>query len=75
MTAAVSRGIPCLTTVQALAAAVQGIEALRSGEIGVAPLQRHHELIVASRAGEAAARSEAAAGRYGGSGSDDGGSA
>jgi carbamoyl-phosphate synthase large subunit len=53
------RGIPCLTTVQALAAAVQGIEALRSGDIGVAPLQRHHALINA-------ARSEAAGARYGG---------
>jgi carbamoyl-phosphate synthase large subunit len=58
-TAAVMRGIPCLTTVQALAAAVQGIEALRSGDIGVAPLQRHHALINA-------ARSEAAGARYGG---------
>jgi carbamoyl-phosphate synthase large subunit len=49
-TAAVSRGVPCLTTVQALAAAVQGIEALRSGEIGVAPLQEHHQVIRAARA-------------------------
>jgi carbamoyl-phosphate synthase large subunit len=48
-TVAVMRGIPCLTTVQALGAAVQGIEALRSGEVGVAPLQRHHALIKASR--------------------------
>jgi carbamoyl-phosphate synthase large subunit len=49
-TAAVTRGVPCLTTVQALAAAVQGIEALRSGEIGVAPLQEHHARIEAHRA-------------------------
>ena len=48
-TAAVMRGIPCLTTVQALGAAVQGIEALRGGEVGVAPLQRHHALIVGAR--------------------------
>jgi carbamoyl-phosphate synthase large subunit len=48
-TAAVTRGIPCLTTVQALGAAVQGIEALRGGEIGVAPLQQHHALILAAR--------------------------
>jgi carbamoyl-phosphate synthase large subunit len=48
-TAAVLRGVPCLTTVQALAAAVQGIEALRSGEIGVAPLQEHHARITAAR--------------------------
>src|SRR5947208_2990800 len=44
-TAAVLRGVPCLTTVQALAAAVQGIEALRGGEIGVASLQEHHQVI------------------------------
>jgi carbamoyl-phosphate synthase large subunit len=50
-TAAVARGIPCLTTVQALGAAVQGIEALRGGEIGVAPLQRHHEVITDARKG------------------------
>jgi carbamoyl-phosphate synthase large subunit len=63
-TAAVVRGIPCLTTVQALGAAVQGIEALRGGEIGVAPLQRHHELITAARhqAGGVASRPESAAG-------------
>jgi carbamoyl-phosphate synthase large subunit len=38
-TAAVSRNIPCITTVQGLAAAVQGIEALRAGSIGVRSLQ------------------------------------
>jgi carbamoyl-phosphate synthase large subunit len=52
-TAAVTRGVPCLTTVQALAAAVQGIEALRSGEIGVASLQQHHSLITAARSDSA----------------------
>jgi carbamoyl-phosphate synthase large subunit len=51
-TAAVSRGIPCLTTVQALGAAVQGIEALRGGEVGVAPLQAHHARITAARAAD-----------------------
>jgi carbamoyl-phosphate synthase large subunit len=51
-TAAVMRGVPCLTTVQALAAAVQGIEALRSGEVGVAPLQEHHRTIRAARGGD-----------------------
>ena len=40
-TAAVSRGVPCITTVQGLAAAVQGIEALARGEIGVLPLQEY----------------------------------
>ncbi|HTW19044.1 MAG TPA: carbamoyl-phosphate synthase large subunit [Mycobacteriales bacterium] len=53
-TAAVVRGIPCLTTIQALGAAVQGIEALRGGEVGVAPLQRHHAVISAARAGRPA---------------------
>ncbi len=43
-TAAVSRGVPCVTTVQGAAAAVHGIEALIRGDIGVRPLQslRHH---------------------------------
>ncbi|MFF1819997.1 carbamoyl-phosphate synthase large subunit [Kribbella sp. NPDC058245] len=37
--AAVARNIPCITTVQGLAAAVQGIEAQRTGNIGVRSLQ------------------------------------
>jgi carbamoyl-phosphate synthase large subunit len=41
-TAAVSAGIPCITTVQGMAAAVQGIEALRLGGIGVRSLQEVH---------------------------------
>ena len=41
-TAAVARGVPCVTTVQGLAAAVQGIESLVRGEGGVTPLQEHH---------------------------------
>jgi carbamoyl-phosphate synthase large subunit len=41
-TAAVEVGIPCLTTVQAAAAAVQGIEELIRDEVGVASLQSHH---------------------------------
>jgi carbamoyl-phosphate synthase large subunit len=40
-TAAVSRGIPCITTVAGLAAAVQGIEAQRHAEIGVRSLQEY----------------------------------
>jgi carbamoyl-phosphate synthase large subunit len=40
-TAAVTRGVPCITTVQGLAATVQGIEALLSGEVGVRSLQEH----------------------------------
>jgi carbamoyl-phosphate synthase large subunit len=38
-TAAILTNIPCITTVQGLAAAVQGIEALRAGDIGVRSLQ------------------------------------
>jgi carbamoyl-phosphate synthase large subunit len=34
--------IPSITTVQGLAAAVQGIEALRAGDIGVCSLQEWH---------------------------------
>lgn len=37
--AAVLSGIPCITTVQGLAAAVQGIAAMRRGDIGVRSLQ------------------------------------
>jgi len=38
-TAAILANIPCITTVQGLAAAVQGIEAVRAGDIGVRSLQ------------------------------------
>jgi carbamoyl-phosphate synthase large subunit len=38
-TAAVQANIPCITTVQGLGAAVQGIEAARAGGIGVRSLQ------------------------------------
>ena len=38
-TAAVARNIPCMTTVQGLTAAVQGIEAIRSASVGVRSLQ------------------------------------
>jgi len=37
----VLRGVPCITTVQGLGAAVQGIEALLAGDIGVRSLQEH----------------------------------
>ncbi|MCD0450932.1 carbamoyl-phosphate synthase large subunit [Actinocorallia sp. API 0066] len=40
-TAAVVAGIPCVTTVQGLAAAVQGIEAVARGDVGVRSLQEH----------------------------------
>jgi carbamoyl-phosphate synthase large subunit len=40
-TAAVRRGVPCVTTVAGLAAAVQGIEATIRGDLGVRSLQEH----------------------------------
>ena len=43
-TAAVVTGIPCITTVQGLAAAVQGIEAAMADDIGVRSLQEWAEL-------------------------------
>jgi carbamoyl-phosphate synthase large subunit len=51
-TAAVSRGVPCITTVQGLAAAVQGIEALIRGDIGVRSLQEHAAALEALVRGE-----------------------
>jgi carbamoyl-phosphate synthase large subunit len=64
-TVAVVRGVPCLTTVQALAAAVQGIEALRSGEVGVTPLQEHHAVIERHRASQNTAVQDTASERTG----------
>jgi carbamoyl-phosphate synthase large subunit len=52
-TAAVARGVPCLTTVQALAAAVQGIDALTHGGIGVRSLQAHAARLALARRSEA----------------------
>ena len=48
-TAAVSRDIPCITTVQGAAAAVHGIEALIRGDIGVRSLQDLQASLRASR--------------------------
>ncbi|MEE8603421.1 carbamoyl-phosphate synthase large subunit [Euzebya tangerina] len=41
-TAAVSHGVPCVTTLPGILAAIQGIEALQADGGGVAPLQEHH---------------------------------
>ncbi|WP_300019525.1 carbamoyl-phosphate synthase large subunit [Pseudonocardia sp.] len=41
--AAVSRGVPCITTVQGAGAAVQGVEAMKRGAIGVRSLQHFHK--------------------------------
>jgi carbamoyl-phosphate synthase large subunit len=58
-TAAVTHGVPCITTVQGLAATVQGIEALISGEIGVRSLQEWAADLASLRAAQDAARSGA----------------
>ena len=55
-TAGVATGTPCITTVQGLAAAVQGIEALLRGDIGVGSLQEHAARIGAHREGGETAR-------------------
>jgi carbamoyl-phosphate synthase large subunit len=44
-TAAVRRGLPCVTTMAGLAAVVQGIEAIMRNEVGVCSLQQHARLI------------------------------
>ncbi|MGJ9421018.1 carbamoyl-phosphate synthase large subunit [Aeromicrobium sp. CF3.5] len=49
-TAAVAEGIPCITTVQGLGAAVQGIEALIDGSIGVTSLQEWGTFLKEARA-------------------------
>ncbi|MGY2081142.1 carbamoyl-phosphate synthase large subunit [Modestobacter sp. SYSU DS0657] len=46
--AAVSAGVPSITTTQGLAAAVQGIEALRRGHLGVRSLQDLHRALAAA---------------------------
>jgi carbamoyl-phosphate synthase large subunit len=50
-TAAVTAGIPCLTTVQAAAAAVQGIEEISRGDIRVRSLQDLHKQLTEWRNG------------------------
>jgi carbamoyl-phosphate synthase large subunit len=47
--AAVARGIPCITTVQGAGAAVQGIEAMKAGRIGVRSLQDAHASLLKAR--------------------------
>jgi carbamoyl-phosphate synthase large subunit len=50
-TAAVRRGLPCVTTMAGLAAVVQGIEAIMRNEVGVRSLQQHARLISRIHAG------------------------
>ncbi|HVH23582.1 MAG TPA: carbamoyl-phosphate synthase large subunit, partial [Pseudonocardia sp.] len=47
--AAVATGVPCITTVQGAAAAVQGIEAMKAGRIGVRSLQDAHAALRKAR--------------------------
>jgi carbamoyl-phosphate synthase large subunit len=55
-TAAVAAGVPCITTVPGMAAAVQGVEALRRGDIGVRSLQEVHADLTAGLTAPLAAR-------------------
>ncbi len=57
-TAAVRRGVPVITTIQGLAAAVEGIEALRNTELGVKSLQDHAQALQALRASEVSSESD-----------------
>lgn len=54
--AAVHAGVPLVTTVQGTVAAVQGIEALRRGEIGVRPLQELEHTPVAQHLAQEAVK-------------------
>jgi carbamoyl-phosphate synthase large subunit len=49
-TAAVAKGVPCITTIQGAAACVQGIEAMVRGDMDVRPLQDYHAALRASGA-------------------------
>ncbi|HJP75688.1 MAG TPA: carbamoyl-phosphate synthase large subunit [Pseudonocardiaceae bacterium] len=49
-TAAVAKAIPCITTIQGAAAAVHGIEALTSDDVGVRPLQELQAILHKERA-------------------------
>ena len=53
-TAAVDRSVPCITTIQGAAAAVQGIESLIRGDVGVRPLQDYHAALRRSAAARTA---------------------
>ena len=57
-TAAVAKGVPCITTIQGASACVQGIEATVRGELGVRPLQEYHEALRPSGAGASGAAGE-----------------
>ncbi|MBX6387908.1 MAG: carbamoyl-phosphate synthase large subunit [Frankia sp.] len=58
-TACVAAGVPCITTIQAAAACVQGIESLVRGELTVRPLQSYHQELHAAWAAAAGGGSAA----------------
>ncbi|WP_007518856.1 carbamoyl-phosphate synthase large subunit [Pseudofrankia saprophytica] len=62
-TACVTAGVPCITTIQAAAACVQGIEALMHGELDVRPLQSYHEELRKTWGAPVAGRSAPATGQ------------
>ena len=47
--ASVSHGVPCITTLSGILAAIQGIEALRDNKVGVRSLQDYHAELAADR--------------------------
>ena len=47
---AVSRGIPCITTIPGALASVKGIQAMKDGGLGVKSLQEYHALMVEAAA-------------------------
>ena len=49
-TAAVSHGVPCITTLSGILAAIQGIEALRENKVGVRSLQSYCDDLAVARA-------------------------
>jgi carbamoyl-phosphate synthase large subunit len=55
-TAAVASGVPCITTVQGLAAAVLGVEAVRSGGITIKSLQEYAAELANQRRADGPAR-------------------
>ena len=65
-TAAVMRNVPCVTTVQGLAAAVQGIESIMAGSVGVRSLQSWSAELSAELSASQSARAASAADNSGG---------
>ena len=60
-TAAVSHGVPCVTTISGILAAIQGVEALRAGSVGVRSLQSYHRETASARSAARSAAPETAA--------------